>query len=76
MRPTDNEILEMDNVPPKVAAKYLNTALLFIYYGMQQHTLPFGSAVQNPGGKWSYHISPGLLVAYQRGTLKIQVNTT
>lgn len=69
----DEEILTMDNVPPKVASKYLGVALLYIYYGLQQHAFPFGAAVKNPGGKWSYHISPGLLVAYKRGTLHIEM---
>lgn len=73
MRLADDEILLMDNVLPTVAAKYLNETPVFVRLGLQQNRLPFGSAVKNPSGKWSYHISPGLLVAYQRGTLKIEV---
>ena len=75
MKPSDNEILAMRNVPPKMAAKYLDVSLLSVYYALQQHVVPYGYAVENPGGKWSYHISPGLLVAYQRGTLKIEMKT-
>lgn len=70
---TDDEILEMDRVLPTVAAEYLGETAVFIRLGLQQSRLPFGSAVQNPGGKWSYNISPGLLVAYKRGTLKIKM---
>lgn len=70
---TDEDILSMQSVLPTVAAKYIDETPTFIRYGLQQNRLPFGSAVQNPGGKWSYHISPGLLVAYQKGTLKIEM---
>jgi hypothetical protein len=76
MKPTDEEILAMDNVPVRVAAKYLGAPLLSTYYALQQKAAPYGYAVQNPGGKWSYHISPGLLVAYKRGTLKIEVKAS
>jgi hypothetical protein len=70
---SDEEILKMDNVPVKVASKYLGLALMSTYYGLQDHAFPFGTAIKNPGGHWTYSISPGLLVAYKRGTLKIQV---
>lgn len=72
---TDSEILALDNVPPVMAAIYLDKTPVFVRLGLQQGKLPFGAAVQNPGGKWSYHISPGLLVAYKRGTLKIEMKT-
>ena len=71
--PSDQEILAMDNVPPRTAAKYLGTGALSVYYALQQGVAPYGYAVLNPGGKYSYQISPGLLVAYKRGTLKIQL---
>lgn len=70
---TDEDILSMQSVLPTVAAKYIHETPTFVRYGLQQNRLPFGSAVQNPSGKWSYHISPGLLVAYQKGTLKIEM---
>lgn len=73
MKPTDEEILAMDSVLPAVAARYINETPVFVRLGLQQNRLPIGSAVKNPSGKWSYHISPGLLVAYQRGTLKIEL---
>lgn len=71
--PTDQEILAMDNVPPRTAAKYLGMGALSMYYALQQGVVPFGYAVQNPGGKYTYHISPGLLVAYKRGTLRVEL---
>ncbi len=70
---TDKDILAMDNVPPKKAAKYLDVAYLSVYYALQQGAAPYGYAVKNPGGKHSYHISPGLLVAYKRGTMNIEI---
>lgn len=73
MIPTDEDILALNNVPPKLAAKYLDVAALSVYYALQQGVAPFGYAVKNPGGKYSYQISPGLLVAYKRGTLKIEL---
>ena len=73
--PTDEEILAMRNVPPRVAAKYIDVSLMTVYYGLQQRAYPFGGAIQHPGGKWEYHISPGLLVAYERGTLKIEMKS-
>jgi hypothetical protein len=75
MKPTDEQILAMDNVPVRLAAKYLGLSLTSTYYGLQQHVFPFGTGIQNPGGKWTYQISPGLLVAYQRGTLKIEMKS-
>ena len=70
---TDQEILAMNNVPPRTAASYLDVAALSVYFALQQRAAPYGYAVKNPGGKWSYSISPGLLVAYKRGTLKIEM---
>jgi hypothetical protein len=70
---TDSDILTLDNVPPVMAAIYLDKTPVFVRLGLQQGRLPFGAAVQNESGKWSYSISPGLLVAYKRGTLKIEM---
>ena len=71
--PTDQEILAMSNVPPRTAAKYLGAGALSVYYALQQGVAPYGYAVKCPGGKYTYHISPGLLVAYKRGTLRIGI---
>lgn len=67
----DAEILGCDKVTIETAAKYLNADPQYIRLGLQQNRLPYGNAVINPGGRWSYHISPGLLVAYKRGTLML-----
>lgn len=71
--PTDTDILALNNVPPRLAAKYLDMGALAMYYALQQGVAPFGYAVKNPGGKYTYQISPGLLVAYKRGTMKIEI---
>lgn len=56
------------NVPVEVAAKLLNVSKPFIYAGLQQKTLPIGSAIQISNKKYTYHISPGLLLDYIEGT--------
>lgn len=68
---TDAEILALNRVSPEMAAEYLDKNTKFIQCGLKQGRLPFGCAAECPGGKWSFHISPGLLVAYKRGTLNI-----
>lgn len=70
--PADAEILMYDDVPPDVAARYIKKSKPFIYMGLRSGRLLFGAAVKMEGGKWSYSISPGLLVAYKRGTLQIK----
>ncbi len=71
MVPADQEILKMDNVPVATAAEYIGKTPEFVRCALIQKVLPFGGAVKMPGGKYSYHISPGLLVAYKRGTLNL-----
>lgn len=56
------------NVPVEVAAKLLNVSKPFIYVGLQKGTLPIGTAVQITNEKYTYHISPGLLLDYIEGT--------
>lgn len=72
--PTDAEVMSYDNVPTDIAARYISNSKPFIYMGLRSGRLPFGTAVQMEGGKWSYNISPGLLVAYKKGTLKVQIS--
>lgn len=36
----------------------------FIRIGLQRELLPFGKAVKNNGGKYSYYISPKLFEEY------------
>ena len=71
---SEEKILNCDKVTTEMAASYLNTDPQFIRLGLQQNRLPYGTAVMNPGGRWSYHISPGLLVAYKRGTLTLALS--
>lgn len=72
---TDEQILTYDNVPVEVAARYIGWAPNKLYYALQDHQVPFGfiaeteSAKRACGASWTYNISPGLLVAYKRGTL-------
>ena len=56
----EEKILNCDKVTTEMAAKYLDADPQFIRLGLQQNRLPYGTAVMNPGGRWSYHISPGL----------------
>ena len=52
------------NVPPKVAAKYLDTTPEFIYKSMRDQRLPIGTACRFGGGKWSYNIPIKRLIDY------------
>lgn len=50
------------------AAEKLGKSPQFVRIGLQQQRLPIGSAIQSkPGGRWCYHISPGLLKRYMEG---------
>ena len=70
LTPTDEQILAMDTVRPDVAARYIGWSSVTITNALKQERAPFGFAVQNlKTGTWTYNISPGLLVAYKRGTL-------
>jgi hypothetical protein len=69
-KPTDEEILAMDNVPVKTAAAYLGVSYLHVYGILQDQHCPYGTAHKEKSN-WTYQISPGLLEAYQRGTLQI-----
>lgn len=74
---TDADILAYDNVPVPIAAQYIGWSANKLYYALQDHQVPFGfvaeqeSAKRACGASWTYNISPGLLVAYKRGTLTI-----
>lgn len=52
------------NVPPKVAAQYLDTTPKFVYDGLRGQRLPIGTAVLCKGGKWSYNIPLERLIDY------------
>ena len=72
---TDADILAYDNVPVPIAAQYIGWNANKLYYALQDHQAPFGfvaereSTARACGASWTYNISPGLLVAYKRGTL-------
>lgn len=66
-----NTGLEYTNVPPKVAAAYLDCAPTFIYEGLKQNVLPIGTAVKGEGGRYSYNIPIGRLKAYALGAENI-----
>lgn len=69
--PTDAEIMKYRNVPVLVAAAYLGCAHQTLRESLRQGRAPFGYAVKGEeSGKWTFHISPGLLVSYQNGTLR------
>ena len=54
---------ELKNIPVKVVAEILGVSPQFIRIGLQQKTLPIGSAVKT-SSKWTYHISYELLKNY------------
>lgn len=58
---------EYVNVPPKVAAAYLDVGVPFIYEGLKQGVLPYGTAVQTPKGRWTFNIPIQRLRAYKNG---------
>lgn len=74
--PTDEEILSYDSVPVDIAAKYIGWSSCNVCYALQQDRAPFGTAavtgenLSTGGLKYTYNISPGLLIAYKRGTLE------
>lgn len=73
--PNDEAILAYNNVPVDVAARYIGWSTPTLYYALQDGRAPFGFTSVNEDAKtysgcsYTYNISPGLLVAYKRGTL-------
>lgn len=64
--PTDEEILQYQDVPIPVASKYIAMSTTTLSRALQTGRAPFGFAVQNPKTQsWSYNISPGGLVKYK-----------
>lgn len=76
-RPTDEQILQYGSVPVPVAATYLEKTATTVQWQLEDAAdgkippIPYGHAVHSreKPGKWIYTISPGLLVAFKRGTL-------
>lgn len=54
---------ELKNIPVQVVAEILGVSQQFVRVGLQQKTLPIGSAVKL-SSKWTYHISYELLKNY------------
>lgn len=71
----NSEILSYDNVPTKVAAKYLDISYAALTIGLREKEFPFGCAIRH-GKAYTYQISPGLLAAYKNGTLNLTYNVT
>lgn len=67
---TDAEILSHSNVPVPLAAQYLGCSPETLRESLRQGRAPFGYGIKSEGGKWAFHISPGLLVAYESGSLQ------
>ncbi len=65
---------EYIDVPPTVAAKFLDVALNFIYEGLKKRVLPIGTAVQSEKGRWTYNIPCQRLKAYAKGTDVLQIS--
>ena len=52
------------NISVKEAARLMKKTPQFIRIGLQRGLLPFGTAIENPGGRYSYNISPKLFEEY------------
>lgn len=63
--PTEEEILSYRNVPANVAALFLGWPRNALCTALQDGRAPFGIAVHGKAN-WTYQISPGALVKYQR----------
>lgn len=64
---TDEDILSMQRVRPIDAARYLGVDVTTIYYGLQDGTFTFGTAMQSPKSEnWIYDIRPQALVEYNK----------
>lgn len=58
-----NKLKDMKAIPVNIVAKILGKSQQFVRIGLQQKTLPIGSAVKM-SNEWSYHISYELLKNY------------
>lgn len=59
----------MKNVPVWLAAQMMGKSEMFVRIGLRDGRFPFGIGVKNPGGRWSYQISPVGFCNYQGCTL-------
>lgn len=73
---TEEQIRDFDNVPVEIAAAFIGMGPASLRNAMQDHDCPFGfvsvrdSATTYCGERFTYNISPGLLIAYKNGTLQ------
>lgn len=60
------------NISVKEASEMLGVSQPFIREGLKSGRLPIGSAVQINEGRWTFHISPGLLKEYMTGSISLR----
>lgn len=72
MKMTIDEIQNMDKVPIKVAAEFIGATESYVRQGLKDNRLPFGTAVQQSSNKWTFNISPGLLIEYKTGKIALK----
>ena len=64
---SDAELLALEKVTPKDAARYLHTSADTIREGLKQKVFPFGEALQMPGStEWTFIILPRALIHYSK----------
>lgn len=49
------------------AAKRMGVTSMFLRMGLRLNKFPFGTAIQMPGGRWSYYINPVRFERYMTG---------
>lgn len=49
------------------AARIMGVTPMFLRIGLRLGRFPFGTAVQMPGGRWSYYINPVRFERYMQG---------
>lgn len=49
------------------AARIMGVTPMFLRMGLRLGRFPFGTAVQMPGGRWSYYINPVRFERYMQG---------
>ena len=67
----EEELKDYRNVPVSKAAELLGISQQHVRVGLQQETLPIGTATKI-SSRWCYHISPGLLKEYISGSRELK----
>ena len=49
------------------AARRMGVTPMFLRMGLRLNKFPFGTAIQMPGGRWSYYINPVRFERYMTG---------